>query len=382
MIPDKFNMVDMGGIDLIMMQGESVPGLYEKLMAALSNCQYQCLYNWLFDGVLIPPAFLNEGVSVTTDDVIHVYSVEPGPVDPEIIPLLAEENGVYNVPVGKDGFNPVTVDVPSYTPVINPIAITENGTYNAPSGVDGYSPVTVDVPSSTPVINPITITENGTYTAPYGVDGYSPITVNVSGGGDNWQELKNYIESSGTQYIDTGYAASDNTVLELIIALSTSLTQYAALFGARNGTYNTATKAIIAYRENANMTFFAGPGQAKGSITYTPYLNVKSKWTLSKTKCGVSDQYGVNYYGFSINGGSLDDVNNIYLLSFNENGADLGAVTRCSGKVYRFRIFEGETLVHEFIPWQENGVACLKDTVTSNLKYNAGTGVFVYGTDQ
>ena len=158
MVPDKFNMVDMGGIDLIMMHGESVPGLYDKLMAAISNCRYQCLYNWLFDGVLISPTyvqledidgevFLNEGVSVTSDDVIHIYSVEPPAPDPEIIPLLAEENGVYNVPAGKDGFNPVTVDVPSYTPVIDPVTITENGIYNAPSGVDGYSPITVNVPS-------------------------------------------------------------------------------------------------------------------------------------------------------------------------------------------------------------------------------------------
>jgi len=163
MVPDKFNMVDLGGIDLIMMQGEAVPGLYDKLMAAISNCRYQSLYNWLFDGVLIPPTyvqledidgevFLNEGVSVTSDDVIHIYSIEPGPVDPEIIPLLAEENGVYNVPAGKDGFNPVTVDVPSYTPVINSITITENGTYNAPSGVDGYSPITVNVPATSNVI--------------------------------------------------------------------------------------------------------------------------------------------------------------------------------------------------------------------------------------
>lgn len=124
MVTDKFNMVDMGGIDLIMMQGEAVPGLHEKLMAAISNCQYQCLYNWLFDGVLIPPSyvqledvdneiFINEGVSVTSDDVIHIYSIEPPAPEPTIIALLAEENGVYNVPSGVDGFNPVTVEVPS-----------------------------------------------------------------------------------------------------------------------------------------------------------------------------------------------------------------------------------------------------------------------------
>lgn len=160
MVPDKFNMVDMGGIDLIMMQGEAVPGLYEKLMAAISNCRYQCLYNWLFDGILIPPTYvqievdddevyLNEGVSVTSDDVIHIYSVEPAPPEPEIIPLLAEENGTYNVPSGKDGFNPVTVDVPAIIPVTEELSVTENGTYIPEEGVDGFSRVVVDVPSVT-----------------------------------------------------------------------------------------------------------------------------------------------------------------------------------------------------------------------------------------
>lgn len=156
MVPDKFNMVDMGGIDLIMMQGEAVPGLYDKLMAAISNCRYQCLYNWLFDGVLISPTYvqltdidgevyLNEGVSVTSDDVIHIYSVEPAPVDPEIVPLLAEENGVYTVSAGVDGYNPVTVDVPAPAPVIAPITIEENGVYPITGSIDGYGPITVNV---------------------------------------------------------------------------------------------------------------------------------------------------------------------------------------------------------------------------------------------
>lgn len=157
MVPDKFNMVDMGGIDLIMMQGEEVPGLYMHLVESIAQCRYQCLYNWLFDGVIIPPTYvelrigdedevvINEGITVTDDDVIHIYSIQPPAPEPEIIPLLAEENGTYSAPVGKDGFNPVTVNVPSYTPVINPLSVTENGTYNTPTGVDGYSPIIVNV---------------------------------------------------------------------------------------------------------------------------------------------------------------------------------------------------------------------------------------------
>ena len=178
MVPNKFNMVDMDGIDLIMMQGEEVPGLYMRLVESITQCRYQCLYNWFFDGVLIPPLYvkmevnedyevaINEGITVSPDDVIHIYSIERYP---DIIPLLAEENGVYNVPSGVDGFNPVTVDVPSYTPVIEPLTITENGIYTAPVGTDGYSPVSVSVHSDQISIKLSDMISGGNDTSTYNI---------------------------------------------------------------------------------------------------------------------------------------------------------------------------------------------------------------------
>lgn len=173
-VPDKFNMVDMEGIDLLRMQGVPVEGLYDKLVESIALCRYQCLYNWKFNDILIPPTYVemevgedeevvvNFGITVTPDDVIHLESIEPEPPEPVIIPLLAEENMVYNTPSGVDGFDPVTVDVPSYTPEIDSITITENGTYIAPTGVDGYSPIIVNVSGgSTPV--PIVATASSTY---------------------------------------------------------------------------------------------------------------------------------------------------------------------------------------------------------------------------
>ena len=126
MVPDKFNMVDMGGIDLIESQGIAVEGLYQRLVESIALCRYQCLYNWKFNGILIPPSYvemgvradgvwINEGVAVDENDVVHIYSIEPEPptpIEPEIEPLTVTENGVYNVPTGVDGFNPVTVNVP------------------------------------------------------------------------------------------------------------------------------------------------------------------------------------------------------------------------------------------------------------------------------
>lgn len=121
MVPDKFDMVDMGGIDLIESQGVVVEGLYQRLAESITRCRYQCLYNWKFNGILIPPSYvemeardgsvwINEGVNVDENDVVHIYNLSP---PPDIIPLSVTENGEYYAPVGVDGYNPVNVDVQS-----------------------------------------------------------------------------------------------------------------------------------------------------------------------------------------------------------------------------------------------------------------------------
>ena len=121
MVPDKFNMVDMEGIDLIESQGVEVQGLYEKLVESIAQCRYQCLYNWKFDGIIIPPTYvemvatdeevtINGGVSVDVDDIVHIESFVAQPV---IEALSVSENGVYVAPDGVDGYSPVAVDIPA-----------------------------------------------------------------------------------------------------------------------------------------------------------------------------------------------------------------------------------------------------------------------------
>lgn len=158
MVPDKFNMVDMEGIDIITSQGEEIPGLYQKLVESIAQCRYQCIYNWKFDGILIPPTYvemtiiddvvwINEGVSVDEEDVIRIYSLEPPAPEPNILELSVTENGTYTVPEGYDGYNPVSVSVPIPQPVLNSLSVTENGTYTPPTGVDGFNEVEVNVQS-------------------------------------------------------------------------------------------------------------------------------------------------------------------------------------------------------------------------------------------
>lgn len=329
MVPDKFNMVDMGGIDLIMMQGEEVPGLYNRLVESIAQCSYQCLYNWLFDGVIIPPSYvkmevgdneevvINEGVTVTSDDVIHIYSLGPSPVDPQIIPLLVEENGVYNVPSGKDGFNPVTVDVPSYTPVINPISITENGVYNAPEGVDGYAPVTVNVPST--------------------IEHY----------------IYNKIESK--PIIDTGIPCNTSGLkVSLLVAFGGQNDR--AVFG---GAW--ATNGFFLSFLNSGLRF-----HSKGSSVDIPSSEVLGAFAGKNTIECTADSIVVNGNTYSISGASANTSNTLKIFTPDSSH------TAETQAIYSMKIYQGDTLLRDFVPASNNGIACFLDNVSGDYFYNTG----------
>ena len=65
-------------------------------------------------------------------------------VNPDLRPLSVSENGQYS-PDGFDGYSDVTVDV---EPNLTSLNVTENGLYLPESGVDGYDRVSVDVPTT------------------------------------------------------------------------------------------------------------------------------------------------------------------------------------------------------------------------------------------
>ena len=49
------------------------------------------------------------------------------------------------------------------------------------------------------------------------------------------------------------------------------------------------------------------------------------------------------------------------------------------GRVYEFKVYDGEALVRDFIPvLDKNDVPCLYDKVSEELFYNQGTGEFLY----
>lgn len=122
MVPNKFSMVDLDGIDIVESQGVEIPGLYQKLTNAIAQCRYQVLYNWKFDSIIIPPSYvemvvdgdevkINDNISVSNSDIVYIHSLEPPGPEPVLVSLTATENGIYLPALGQDGFSEVNVNL-------------------------------------------------------------------------------------------------------------------------------------------------------------------------------------------------------------------------------------------------------------------------------
>lgn len=229
-------------------------------------------------------------------------------------------------------------------------------------------------------VEPLSVTANGTYTAPTG-KAYSPVTVNVSGGGgDDPFALTDYIESSGTQYINTGYTVTTGTRIEIVANVPDNSNAYPALFGARNNTIDEVVIFVEFNGPNIAMIWANGDTEFAPLFWERGYIGKKCEYILGQNGVtGIRDKDNYGFKGIRTTGTGTSQP--LYIFALNENGSP-NSVTFCTAKLYRMRIYENDTLVHEYIPWTDsNNVVCLKDTVSSDLLYNAGTGVFVRGSD-
>ena len=171
-----------------------------------------------------------------------------------------------------------------------------------------------------------------------------------------------WIESTGTQYIDTGFKPNQDT--RVIIDYQITTAQTIPLFGARNGSTNREFE-MFAYADNRGMQ--DGYGSSQDYVTSSPNLNrttidknknvtTSSDGSVNKTHAAQTFQCSYNMYLFQMNNGGQ-----IYNASYG---------SRC----YSCQIYDNGTLVRDYIPCiDENGDANLWDDVNETLAEKVGT---------
>lgn len=183
MIPYSYNMVDMGGIDLVEVNGTVVPGIYEKIYDAANDCGDVVLYNWKFAGIDITPQYtqilgenpivINGVIQVTELDQITIVGVGPEPPEPPepptpaiLVPLVVTENGTYDpADYEADGFSSVEVEVEPPVTIRNASRIVTTSTGGGDAAVS-VQEGTFDGIAFTPTGEPVNVVYTSVRTNP------------------------------------------------------------------------------------------------------------------------------------------------------------------------------------------------------------------------
>ncbi len=181
-----------------------------------------------------------------------------------------------------------------------------------------------------------------------------------------------HLDFTGSQYINTGYIPNTNTKVETTFKTSTNSRW---LFGSRTST--SATDIYAVYFNSATLLWYQirTSGNAKSVDNYfnkISYLTTtRSEFILNgKTTSG----FGTDALGSS--------TWPMYIGSVNTAGkADGTSGRHFVGELYSFKIWDGTTLVRDFVPVvrSRDGVAGLYDMVGHKFYANAGSGSFKAG---
>lgn len=175
-----------------------------------------------------------------------------------------------------------------------------------------------------------------------------------------------YIQSDGTQYINTGIYPNENTRVVMDVQF----------VGAENiptafGAWNAISSGAFVWCKSGSawaLMYGAKTGNAVADTSSRMTLDAnKKEWKVDgSTKYTFSSQtFQTNYP--------------LLLCAYNNAGA-VGNLTAL--KIYSCQIYDNGTLVRNFVPkLLIGGYAVLYDTVSETYFHNSGSGAFLYGID-
>ena len=174
-----------------------------------------------------------------------------------------------------------------------------------------------------------------------------------------------YLESTGTQWIDTGIIATENTRI----------------------------KATLMTLSTGNKNWFGGQVMPEKSgfvfnsyFDKLEYLFGNSGWVLVGVSNVVSRIFTVDFGkdGLVINGKSVSTPS---YTTFPRQSASIkifirdGGNAYINGRLYDLHIYQSGVIVRDYIPVRDGTVGYLYDRVSGRFFGNAGTGAFIIGPD-
>jgi len=190
---------------------------------------------------------------------------------------------------------------------------------------------------------------------------------------DGYTQLE-YIESSGTQYIDTGIIGKAGVTMELdFSSMGTDLSNYLPC-GCADSSYTKRFYPVATQNTAGNWSYGFGNWYNSNASA-----NAKTRYkTVTVLKNG---QQSLTVNGETVLSGSLSSAStpniNIYLFGINYAGT---INTTGSTRLYGCNMYENDVLVRDYVPCKNPSNEIGLYDITNGIFYpNAGTGSFVGG---
>lgn len=188
-----------------------------------------------------------------------------------------------------------------------------------------------------------------------------------------YQEVE-YIESSGTQYIDSGIKLNQNSKVEITYQYADNNT-FARLFGDSNGTMGFIITTQTG-RVNSKVQTLYNTEWRPLATDVASVIPSTNKVTLKKE---LNNIYVNNNLYYSYNSATFETGRNALVF-----GAWTTSLSLCNARIYALKIWQdGITITRDFIPCyrKSDSVIGLYDLVNQQFYTNAGTGTFTKGND-
>ena len=179
-----------------------------------------------------------------------------------------------------------------------------------------------------------------------------------------------YIGSTGTQYINTGFIPNQGTrvVMEIYAPATSNTSSSEYICGVR-----TSTSANQFALQTLGGTYSYRYGTQNGSGVISTSITERFKADLNK------NIFNVNGVSYTFTAETFTCPNTFTLFAMNNNGTN-GYSAHKNMKLYSCQIYDNGTIVRDYVPCTQNGVAGLYDIVNGVFYTNSGTGTFAVGT--
>lgn len=187
-----------------------------------------------------------------------------------------------------------------------------------------------------------------------------------------------YLESTGTQYIDTGIKG--NTAYKYILDYKSNAILSVPIFGMRNqSTYNQGPIFSFTYAGNGMIFYVRNYSDSDSSKNSFPQKNNTERHrvviNISKSELTMD---GVSASFITPPNQAFVTDYNLFVFANNVAGANS---TPAPVRFYEYLVMDGDTEIQHFIPVRVGNVGYMYDLVSGELFGNSGSGAFELGQD-